>query len=1574
MTDPSPSPIQTTGQTSSKPPKPKKRRRLILWIMGLPAVLFVGLIILASTGALTGAVVAIIEKETGLDVVQGRVVLTLTTEIELRDAVLRAPDIPGLGGEIIRLDKATISMNWGSILSGPKAIKAILIERPHLRVSQDTATGAVNLDALILQQSGGGGAATPAITINKGIIEIGEHTGDQYTRLKELSVVGSLAKPDASGIAQFNFSATSAQPSMSSPDSLSRAEFMITGTVVESGIEGTMTGLKLEDWPADIVPSRVRDRYELLALSGQLAATRFRIIDGQPEVVLTLDGVDLNLPFNPEGGFEGPTQFLRMRSTQGTMTFGHGGLNADLTGDIDGLLYEVDLTIDEYSEDSPFTCDLRTKFRIQEGFKPLMFLPGRVSEKLDRFVGLKADIDATINIKRSRDSEEAGSIAVSGTAKITNGSAKYEKFMYPFENLTGTISFTPDGVQIENITGNAPSGAKIRTNGYFNGLGEHSVVKIVIDVDSLPIDQTLLGAMDDDQRDLVDTLFSRKKYDHLIDSGYLITQTRRQELAKNQKEILDAIGKLSGDTSSQIRKEMSSELAQIQKLLAVPEFDFGGLIGVQVTLRRHPEKPKDDRWTTDIDARIPRAGIVPKHFPLPIVASNVEITIEDGNVFLSGGQYDGLGGGQASVEASFKPRDGFDGRQPYVDIKARGIPIDQRLIAAIPSYYDPEPADPNEITLRRILDRLQLQGVVEVDAEIFARDDGEIGYRVEAGILSGSAHPLSMGSQIRSDQAELISHDLGMNSVQINEMMGTIYVTESLIVVDLAGKMESPSQPIPPTPLRMFTQLTLPKEPRFGGIKRINGMLPFEAGPPIPGPAVITRVSAQGLDLAMPLEHAISVISPTLASRVVQWRQEYLPDGVLDIQADLEGRVGGSLNTRLQTNRIETLGFSFEDHRYELGASIGSLAMDIGIRPKVDCRGFMVPVKIDQRSAGTLTLDGSMKLARGGQLLEASDEPSLKVEIQRGQLGSPGVLAAVDWASSGDENDGRDGGSGGSGENGGKGGARGFFEYYGLDGAFDLLIDISPVNGARISKAPPGTYAMPPVSIDGELTPLTLSMQRDGNRLEFDEIIGSIIFDGLEGSFDQIVATKYASNQNQDSDNTTGEPAEIIHQLSVDGRWAITLGAGAWLDVEVGAVGDVLGGPMRVVLPETLLSVVDQLQVQSTGGVNLQRLHINADLLGTRSPIYNIHGSATVLGASALVGMQITELDGQVDFSVITDDSPVQDSNSAPRKLQYKLDLHAPMLRAGLLRMHNARAKIINDPDTIGVVLVPELYAGMHGGMVSGNAQIRPDETSETGKTGALLYSTEIRCSGVRAAPIFDDLFLPPEGLVGPPRPGAMRVRSAWNIDSDVSKGVMNADLAISGPIGVPEERYGRGYVRVSGGSVIALPGIINLIEASNLALPTGSRLNLAEAELYIDGNTMAFERLSASSDAIEILGYGTMDWISREIDLRFRSRSIKPIPILSSLLEGIRDELITIRIVGAPGSITYAPEQFGSVRRLLDSMFGSAETEQQRRLRKVQGDARANLNRSLGIQNDRVELPSTLGVSSVQIDENVDE
>ena len=235
----------------------------------------------------------------------------------------------------------------------------------------------------------------------------------------------------------------------------------------------------------------------------------------------------------------------------------------------------------------------------------------------------------------------------------------------------------------------------------------------------------------------------------------------------------------------------------------------------------------------------------------------------------------------------------------------------------------------------------------------------------------------------------------------------------------------------------------------------------------------------------------------------------------------------------------------------------------------------------------------------------------------------------------------------------------------------------------------------------------------------------------------------------------------------------------------------------------------------------------------------------------------------------------------------------------------------------------------------------------------------DLHASGVRAAPVFDDLLLPPEGLVGPPLPGQTAVLSGWSKADDLSRGSLLGDLTLTGPVGVADRRIGRGTVEIKGGSVLALPGLINLIEASNLSFPLGATIDLAEADFFIDGSTLAFEKLSASSKRIEILGYGTLSWPARELDLRFSSRAINPIPVISSLLESLRDELITISVTGTVEDPVYSANQFGETRRLVNALLGKPLSEQQQRLREVESQVQRDRRRVRSSTSDHVHRPS---------------
>ena len=1502
-------------ETTVNAPTRRWRRwlRRVVWLVVLIPVVLVGLVlIVGQTRVMKLVVEPILESQLGVEMSSGSITLSPAGKIVISDAVFSTDLVDGEAGRLIEIDRATININWLGLLRGSGQVSSIVIEHPLVRLSQATGTGRLNLAAMDLKQDGGGGP-TPAIQIRRGVLQIGEHEGGKYTLLKAFSLEGRIGEQDDKGVSAFEFAARPTEPGVGEPGVRSPGSFGLIGEIGPDGIDGSLDGVRLQDWPGAYIPSRSRGMYERLGLAGELAPTRFHISeDGQIEVVLTLDGVALNLPFDDTGSMTGPGDLLRMRRTRGTITFGTRGLNAELRGLIDDLEYGVTLTYSGLDASSPFGAVLVTDFRLDDRFRPAKFLPENVLSKLDRFEHPVADVHARVVVSREAGEE----IKVSGRATLSNGSAIYKKFRYPFHDLHGSVSFEPDRLVIEDITGVGPTGATLRARGLFSPLGEDSVVTLNLSVDEVPVDEHLMRALDPGQQQLVDALFSKESYQRLLDEGLLLEKSDRHDLGQLRREVWDRLDGwkdgIDGDESD--RAGLALELSDLDRRLSVPDFSFAGLADVDVVLRRHPERPEDDRWTTDVRVKLPTAGLVPGHFPLPIVAHDVEITIGEDRVELTGGTYTGLSGGTARVQATID-RTQADAK-PVVKVTARRIPIDQRLIAAIPGYHDKQSADPDDISLRRILDRLRLSGVIECDADIGPRGDGRLGYDVEATILEGTARPVytpaglgagdsDSGNDSRGNDDDVLGVPLGGDPLALSDLYGTVYVTEELIVVDLDGMLSSPEQPIAPTRVEVLTQLTLPNKTRsMGGVRREGGLLPTDFGPPVPGPELYATARADGIDLAMPLQHAVAVVSPRIARDLMAYKAQYNPDGVLSVSAQLEGFVAGSIDSSFTLDGIERLSFDFDHTRYRVGPSWGQATFTRTDQPALAFEGFRIPIETDGSDAGTLSLDGTLPLRRDGAITEITQPSALRITYENGTLDSPVSRGVIDRLASSEN--------------------KSWFSTHEIHGRYDLDVTLSPQPGVYWSDGPGERISMLPMLINGQLLPKTFELRTGEEVARFEGVTGAVSFDGYKGTFDQIRARDGGTS------------------LALDGSWSMAPGAGLGVDITVDASGALLTGPVRAVLPDAVDRVIDSLQIKALGDVVVDDMSIVASAMGRPEGEFTIRGRARINEGSAVIGLPITGLTGDLGFTV----------HGTGTTLGYELDLGASRLRAGLLRVYDAKVQLIGDANNPGVVLIPEIIAGMHGGRIAGSAQIRP------GQDAVPWYWMELHASGVRAAPVFDDLLLPPEGIEGPPLPGESVVLSSWSRAADLSRGAMIGDLTLTGPIGNPDRRVGRGTVQIAGGSVLALPGLINLIEVSNLSLPTGATIDLAEASFYVDGPVLAFEQLSASSRKVEIAGYGTMNWDSRRVDLRFNTRSINPIPIISGLFETLRDELITTRVTGEIGAMKYSVQQFSGTKRLLGALLGNDETDQQRRMRQVEQQVYARKARRRPSDSDRVHLP----------------
>ncbi|MEQ8770132.1 MAG: hypothetical protein RIB60_06445 [Phycisphaerales bacterium] len=1458
-------------------PKRRKRRRRTrqcgYGLLGLTLGFIALVLILTRSPLATRLIVPRLSDMTSTPIEADRVYVGLNGSIVLEGATFFVPgmarptETPGAEARFFEVDRAVVWMDWRSIFAGMPVVETIELERPLFRLSHAKDTGRLNIAGLsfLMQDAGLGDVPDtfhlPVLNASDGVIEIGEHDDAGYTALKRIPVVGDLVPMALPGGQTFGFRLRQV------PDERGRRGIDISGRYDADGLAITLEEFVLSDWSSDVVPTKVRDLYDRLALTGAIGETTLRVSPaGKPSATMSLERVGVTLPFDLSGA-AATDQALRMEDTTGTIEVSADGVHAKLSGMLDELAYAVELDSDGVEPTSPFRCTLMTDTRLSSDMRLLFAAPDAVLDPIGFFIEPEADVQATIRLERPAG-DGVMPIRKTGELRFYNGTTAYRNFPYQFTNLEGVARFDDTTLSIDSIRGTHPNGAVLEATGTFAPLGPESEVNLLVQVEGVPIDDELRAAMSKGRRQMVDALFSQRRHEALLDAG-LVTPPGTGPDA----------------------------------------FAFGGRADVDINIQR--AFGTEGIWTRTIDVRVPRAGLVPDHFPLPMIAEDVSISINEQVAHLSGGVYRGLSGGTAQVEATvaLADEDGNPIRDPIpsVEIHALDIPVDARLRAAIPGYASSDPGTPG--TLRDMLDRLGLEGEADCEALIAARPDGSLGYEVRAWVDGLTSRPVP---RVGAPAGPLA----------LTDVRGTIEVNERIVGLDLTGGLVfDDAAPAPASPFTLDATIGYERtSPGFAP----SSVSDADAGPTADGPSLDVRMTAEGLDLETPLQHAVSVFSPSWGERVSGWRDAYRPSGRVTASARFDGNVGGDLFAEIELSDVERASWGLGADRIDVGRSVGSLVLRTGPEPWVRAESVAAPVWYGRERVGTLRANGVLPLVRTGETRPggwAWDE-LMEVAVDDARFESSFTRRVI--ASRLDP------------------GTRETLEDRRPTGAYDLQLRLRPT-GITIGAHEPGVLALPELDLAGSIGPRSLAFDHAGERVDLGAMHGWLRFEEAGGIIENVRVDAGA------------------WRATADGRWTLTDTGGrveAALDVATEA-----GVPqgLLALLPETIGDAVSALEIDATGPVTARDVVLEVEQNeGDDRWAYATVGAVSFEDAALDTGVELTELAGTMRFSASRE--------PGAGRGEYRIEALADRGRAAGVRFTDAGVEA-HEGRSAGETMIPRIEAQVHGGRVAGSARI-------TEREGVTSYTTDLVASGVRAAPVFDDLGVSPT----PDEPAAMSARAdpasireaqdadrtKWNNVDDRSRGVIEGSFSMAGVAGDPDSRSGRGSVQVTGGRVLALPGIMQLIEFSNLQPPLGESLSAAEASFYIDGPTLTFEQVSVFSRSVEIFGYGTMTMPGKDLEMNFNSRSVNPIPVVSRLLEGLRDELITTRVRGTPGELELTTEQLPGAKRIIRSIFGDPPSSEEERLRDVESRARQGQQRALRSASRAAEqaaMPAADGV-----------
>lgn len=1390
------------GKPAAGPARSRGRRRLV-WIGCVALSLVGGWWIVTRSFVTRWVLMSQISSRAGATVEASSVTLGMDGTVAIKGARLLSTQTRGEARTFARADLITCQAKWWELWkSGGPQVGEIEVQGLLLRVSQSVKDNSVNIPTFA--STGGGEVVLPLIKVRDGTIEIGEHDlPGGYRVLRSLPIAGDL-QPDRQA-RSYNFALGQIGGVKSGKP------LLLAGRWDSSRLDAKLTGLTLDEIDSSSVPESSRGLVGALALKGEMPTATFAYTFPVPgattedrlrgiEATIELVDVGVSLPFDGKSAEPGASKRPRMHHVGGRITVQGGRAQATLKGRIEDLPYAVDLNWNGVSVDSPFECVLISKgFKLKENPRLSPFLPDRVHEKLAMFSNPTGTLDSRVVVTRTKTGEDP---TVNGTLEFKEGSASFVRFPYRFEAMTGLFEFDDTSLQIKRVDGTAPNGATIHVSGVISPLDEYAKVSLDFDMRNVPVDSTLEDGLGPRRRKIIDTLFCREKYDELVAKGLI--------------------------RSPETVESTQSKATQI----APPLFALGGRGNVRMKLES--AYGKDMPWVQLIDIEIPSAGMVPRKFPMAVVAKDVKLRIDDTVLSVVGGHFASVRGGDATVTAKADFSSTGDGGDTEIAISAKRIPFDDIVLNAIPARdrpmdtesgtaQDGDSAQGKPKTLGEALAAMRLEALGDAEVKINDKNGGETTFTAAIKWQGGTSRP-------------------GVNvpgRVQLDSMAADLVVNDDGLKLDLSGNTS-------------LAGLNRPGD-QSGGRFKVSANAAFAADA---AQRFSTDIHLEQFDSSLAIEDIVSVFSSEAGRAMGELRTAYAPTGRVEVETLLRSNAGRPLDLTVGAKLPEGFGFSYTPQRdggSPVGVRIGPASGAIVVRGTDDLRisfdGLRGMLSVEGASAGALALDGTLRLGERAHKGQTNVVESLKVGLKGARFESPLTRVIVhdrlgkQFAAFYEERK-----------------PRGEF---GLDATFER---------------PKGEWL-----IAGALSPTSLATSADGTDVVCPGASGQVRFKNSDGWFENLTLT------NPEWTGTLG------------GGWNVLADGSTGVNLEIDAKSRGLPGSLRALLPQTVRTYATDLKLDASGDVTVKGLSIGLVYPPGETPdgpAVTSTGRIDFEGVSADLGVDVAKADGAVEFN-----SAVLSSGKSIFQLSAALDRGT---LAGV-RMRDVKALVLSG-ESPGQVLVPILTADCHGGRITGEADLRPEAPAKP--DGRKKFDTRIDVSGVELEGVLADLATDE----------APKKRPA------VQSALIEGNVTLGGFVGDAGSRRGRGQLIVGGGEVLSLPLLLPMIQVSNFQIPTGERLDTAKASFLISGQTIAIDRVSVFSPEIELRGFGTIMWPDLSLDLVFNSRAARRVPVLTSVIESIRNEFVTTRVRGTAKApqVTLAP--FRSATSAVGSLFGSEQ------------------------------------------------
>lgn len=658
--------------------------------------------------------------------------------------------------------------------------------------------------------------------------------------------------------------------------------------------------------------------------------------------------------------------------------------------------------------------------------------------------------------------------------------------------------------------------------------------------------------------------------------------------------------------------------------------------------------------------------------------------------------------------------------------------------------------------------------------------------------------------------------------------------------------------------------------------------------------------SAQ-LDPSLIVEDLVRVPAPAAADELESLRARYEPRGRLALDLSLRGMEPTNLTASL--SQMVGLSVRVGDGRGAIDAPVGALIFgkengQLGL----NFQGLEGTIASDGAASGRVKLDGTVELPGETQPEPRGDARPLTISMVGGRFECP--LLHTTLQASGAER------------------VAQILEKVEARGLFDA--DVLIGNDGRAS---------------GTIRPTSAALNLAGSKIDAARASGVISFERDQGRFQNLVLEGADGLAIRASGGWQEVPASFdASQPSVvaDASPSVTVQAEIELD------DSTLSPALVAALPVAAQGVLKDLSVKVDGPVSMRDGTLSL-VVGPEGDVsaFQFSGRVGVAQASMVAGVTATDATGTIEIGI--------ERQSAGQSPSFEVWSMLDSVRVAGVSATGARARVAGSGD--GRVLVPLLSAAVHGGRASATVTLSEPDLQARRTFDVLLQASEIRFASLleelRGGPA------PSEGVAAAEVAGRASGNGAGTgagngAVPDASRGLLGASFGMTGLQGDDSSRRGRGKLTIGGGGrILDLPLLVPLVRATNLQLPVQEQLDHATAEFFILGHAMSFDELTAMSPSVSVHGFGEATWPEMDLNLRFRTRARSQIPLVSGMLDTLRNEFFSTRVRGPLRDPVVTVQTFGGTTRLFDRMLGVGEDEDERRLNLMEGRGRGSSSTS---------------------------